>query len=152
MQQSRNGLVLEHGGTEDQAIAALLHDAVEDAGGEPTLKEIRTRFGDAVADMVNDCTDAWTAPKPLWFERKKAYLKSMPNKPLTSLLVSLADKTHNAESIQNDYLALGEELWSRFNGGAEGTRWYYSRLLEEFRLRLPGPLTDRLGRAVKSFV
>ena len=75
----------------------------------------------------------------------------MPTKPLTSLLVSLADKTHNAEAIQNDYLALGEELWSRFNGGAEGTRWYYSRLLEEFRLRLPGPLTDRLGRAVKSF-
>ena len=144
-------LVLEHGGTEDQAIAALLHDAVEDAGGEPILKEIRKRFGDSVADMVNDCTDAWSAPKPSWLERKKAYLKSMPTKPLTSLLVSLADKTHNAEAIQNDYLILGEKLWPRFNGGAEGTRWYYSELFEEFKLRLPGPLTDRLGRAVKSF-
>ena len=89
-------LVVEHGGNEDQAIAGLLHDAVEDQGGAETLAKIRTRFGDAVAAIVSDCTDAWTEPKPPWRARKEAYLAALPGKPAQSLLVSLADKTHNA--------------------------------------------------------
>ena len=89
-------LVVEHGGNEDQAIAALLHDAVEDQGGEETLIEIRATFGDAVARIVADCTDAWGEPKPRWAARKQAYLASLPGKPAASPLVSFADKTHNA--------------------------------------------------------
>lgn len=145
------GLVVEHSGTEDQAIAALLHDAAEDQGGEPTLNEIRLRFGDAVANIVADCTDAWVEPKPAWRARKEGYIAKLPTKPSASLLVSLADKTHNAEAILFDYQALGETLWTRFNGGAEGTRWYYSALSEIFTKALPGRLTDQLVRAVGGF-
>ena len=146
-----SGLVLEHGGTEDQAIAGLLHDAAEDAGGKPTLERIRREFGDAVADIIADCTDAWTEPKPPWRDRKETYIEMAAQKSVTSLLVSLADKTHNAEAIQNDYLTLGEELWSRFNGGADGTRWYYRSLTDVFGEKLPGPLHKRLARAVTEF-
>lgn len=145
------GLVLEHGGTEDQAIAGLLHDAPEDQGGAATLAEIRTRFGNTVAGIVADCTDAWTEPKPDWRPRKEAYIERLRHKQRESLLVSLADKTHNAEAILSDYRALGDELWSRFNGGAEGTRWYYNALAGVFAVVLPGALSDRLARAVAGF-
>lgn len=142
------GLVIEHGGNEDQAIGALLHDAAEDQGGLETLKEIRRRFGNAVAAIVSDCTDAWTEPKPDWRPRKEAYLAKLAAKPKSSLLVSLADKTHNAEAILFDYRVLGDSLWGRFNGGAEGTRWYYSALADVFSQAMPGRLSDRLSRAV----
>jgi (p)ppGpp synthase/HD superfamily hydrolase len=135
-------LVVEHGGNEDQAIGALLHDAAEDQGG---------RFGDAVAEIVADCTDAWTEPKPDWRRRKEAYLANLSAKPKQSLLVSLADKTHNAEAILFDYRVLGDPLWQRFNGGAEGTRWYYSALADVFSQTMPGRLSDRLSRAVAAF-
>jgi (p)ppGpp synthase/HD superfamily hydrolase len=137
-------LVIEHGGNEDQAIAALLHDAAEDQGGAETLDDVRQRFGDAVAEIVSDCTDAWTDPKPEWRTRKEAYLAKLPAKPTQSLLVSLADKTHNAEAILFDYRILGESLWPRFNGGAEGTRWYYGALADLFSQTIPGRLSDRL--------
>jgi (p)ppGpp synthase/HD superfamily hydrolase len=146
-----SALVIEHGGTEDQAIGALLHDAAEDQGGEPTLASIRQRFGDAVAQIVHDCTDAWVDPKPEWRPRKEAYLAALPKKSPHSLLVSLADKTHNAEAILFDYRALGDDLWSRFNGGAAGTRWYYRSLADVFAQALPCRLSDRLGRAVSGF-
>jgi (p)ppGpp synthase/HD superfamily hydrolase len=84
--------VIEHGGTEDQAIAALLHDAAEDQGGEPRLNEIRALYGAPVADIVADCTDAWTEPKPPWRPRKEAYLAALASKPSASLLVSLAEQ------------------------------------------------------------
>jgi (p)ppGpp synthase/HD superfamily hydrolase len=144
-------LVIEHGGNEDQAIAALLHDAAEDQGGVETLGDIRKMFGDAVADIVSDCTDAWIEPKPEWRPRKEEYLAKLPGKPQQSLLVSLADKTHNAEAILFDYRALGEPLWQRFNGGAEGTRWYYSALADVYSQTMPGRLSDRLSRAVAAF-
>ena len=144
-------LVIEHGGNEDQAIAELLHDAAEDQGGAETLDDVRQRFGDAVAEIVSDCTDAWTDPKPEWRTRKEAYLAKLPAKPTQSLLVSLADKTHNAEAILFDYRILGESLWPRFNGGAEGTRWYYGALADLFSQTMPGRLADRLLRAVKAF-
>ena len=144
-------LVIEHNGNEDQAIGALLHDAAEDQGGAETLEEIRKRFGDAVAEIVSDCTDAWTEPKPDWRPRKEAYLAKLPSKPARSLLVSLADKAHNAEAILFDYRVLGDPLWQRFNGGAEGTRWYYGALTDVFSQTVPGRLSDRLSRAVADF-
>jgi hypothetical protein len=146
-----SALVIENGGTEDQAIGALLHDAAEDQGGRPTLDEVRKRFGSAVAQIVSDCTDAWDDPKPLWRPRKEAYLSTLPAKPPQSLLVSLADKTHNAEAILYDYRVLGDGLWDRFNGGALGTRWYYQSLAEIFSEVMPGRLSDRLFRAATAF-
>src|SRR5262245_43980526 len=86
-------LVIDHVGNEDQAIAALLHDAAEDQGGMATLAEIRAAFGDKVAAIVSDCTDAWVEPKPPWRARKEAYIAALPHKSPESLLVSLADKT-----------------------------------------------------------
>jgi (p)ppGpp synthase/HD superfamily hydrolase len=144
-------LVVEHGGNENQAIAGLLHDAAEDQGGAPTLADIRAKFGDAVAEIVSDCTDAWAEPKPPWRERKQAYLAALPGKPAKSLLVSLADKTHNAEAIHFDYRELGDRLWDRFNGGEVGTRWYYNALVDVFSDAMPGRLSDRMSRAVKAF-
>jgi (p)ppGpp synthase/HD superfamily hydrolase len=146
-----SAIVIEHGGDEDQAVGALLHDAAEDQGGQETLDEIRLRFGDAVAEIVHDCTDAWVEPKPEWRPRKEAYLATLPKKPTRSLLVSLADKTHNAEAILFDYRALGDKLWQRFNGGADGTRWYYRSLVDVFSRGMPGRLSDRLARAVNEF-
>jgi (p)ppGpp synthase/HD superfamily hydrolase len=143
--------VVEHGGNEDQAIGALLHDAAEDQGGADTLEEIRTRFGDAVAAIVSDCTDSWDEPKPEWRPRKEIYLTKLPAKPSQSLLVSLADKTHNAEAILFDYRVMGDALWGRFNGGAAGTRWYYQSLANIFSEVMPGRLSDRLSRAVTAF-
>src|SRR5215831_5244587 len=110
-------LVIEHGGDEDQAIAALLHDAAEDQGGLATLGDIERRFGAKVAEIVSDCSDACTEPKPEWRARKKAYLAKLSTKPKCSLLVSLADKVHNAEAILYDYRVLGDRLWARFTGG-----------------------------------
>lgn len=146
-----SALVIEAGGDEDQAIAALLHDAAEDQGGLVTLGAIRERFGGPVAAIVSDCTDAWTDPKPPWRARKEAYLAELPTKPRRSLLVSLADKVQNAEAIASDYRELGDGLWSRFSGGADGTRWYYARLAGMFSELMPGPLADRLSRAVVAF-
>lgn len=146
-----SAIVIENGGDEDQAIAALLHDAAEDQGGRATLDHVRRQFGASVASIVADCTDAWTEPRPAWRERKEAYLARLPRKPRRSLLVSLADKTHNAEAILFDYLELGDGLWPRFSGGAVGTRWYYGELSAIFSSAMPGRLSDRLNRAVAGF-
>ncbi len=141
-------LVIEHGGHEDQAIAGLLHDAAEDCGGERTLREVEKRFGPAVAKIVFDCTDSWGEPKPPWRERKEAYLAILPNKSPQSLLVSLADKTHNARAILLDLRVVGNGIWNRFNGGRDGTLWYYSSLSDVFCSRVPGSLSDELRRTV----
>ncbi len=144
-------LVLEHGGNEDQAIAGLLHDAVEDQGGETTLKKIRARFGRSVAMIVADCTDTLVEPKPPWRARKEAYIAKLPEKDPASLLVSLADKTHNAKAILNDFRQVGDDLWDRFNGGKEGTIWYYQTLSAFFVKALPGALASELERTVTAF-
>jgi len=104
-----------------------------------------------VARIVSDCTDAWVEPKPEWRPRKEAYLKTLPKKPATSLLVSLADKVDNAEAILSDYEQIGDELWKRFTGGRQGTIWYYRELSEIFQQLLPCPLTDSLSRTVSAF-
>lgn len=144
-------LILEHGGNEDQAIAGLLHDAAEDQGGRKTLDEIRRRFGETVATIVADCTDSWEEPKPEWHPRKQLYIDKMPEKNPISLLVSLADKTHNARAILHDYRHIGDELWGRFSGGKEGTFWYYRTLSAYYSENLPGPLASELERTVAAF-
>jgi (p)ppGpp synthase/HD superfamily hydrolase len=96
--------VIENGGNTDEAIAGLLHDAVEDQGGEKTLKLIKKKFGSKIARIVEDCTDTKIEPKPPWFDRKKQYILDLRKKPQSSLLVSMCDKTHNASCIIDDYL------------------------------------------------
>lgn len=141
-------IALENGADEDQAIAALLHDAVEDQGGATRLAEIRLRFGDRVAEIVDHCTDTDIEPKPPWRERKEAYIVSLAHKPATSLAVSLADKTHNAGAIVADLAIHGDELWERFTGGREGSLWYYRALVTAFRARRGDAATERFAALV----
>jgi (p)ppGpp synthase/HD superfamily hydrolase len=141
-------LVLEFGGDEDLAIAALLHDVVEDCGGAPLLKEVRRRFGSRVAKIVDGCTDSDTDPKPPWRERKETYIRHLKSADAETRLVSAADKLHNVRSILSDYRNVGESIWSRFSGGREGTLWYYRALLEEFLRSKPDRLIRELELAV----
>ena len=141
-------IAIENGADEDQAIAALLHDAVEDQGGAARLADIRACFGDRVAAMVADCTDTDIEPKPPWGPRKEAYLASLANKPRASLEVSLADKTHNVGSIIADLQAVGEAVWQRFTAPKEGTLWYYRALADAFAIHAPGVAAARFERAV----
>jgi GTP pyrophosphokinase len=140
--------VLEAGGDEDLAIAALLHDVVEDCGGAPMLKEVRRRFGARVARVVDGCTDADTDPKPPWRERKEKYIARLKKENADTRLVSAADKLNNVRSILSDYRAIGESVWSRFNGGREGTLWYYRTLRDEFLRHKPNRITRDFDLAV----
>jgi (p)ppGpp synthase/HD superfamily hydrolase len=141
-------IVLEHGGNEDEAIAALLHDAVEDQGGDATRQEIIRRFGETVAAIVDGCTDAETIPKPPWEERKRAYVAHIAEASPSVRLVAAADKLHNARAILADYRQHGEALWDRFNGGRDGTLWYYRALVDAFRAVDSSPLVEELERTV----
>jgi hypothetical protein len=140
---SVSALVLEHGGSEDQAIAGLLHDAAEDHGGQSMIDTIRVRFGDDVAAIVAACTDSLTEDphhKLPWWLRKVAYVDHLESADSDALLVSAADKLHNSRCILADYRLLGDELWSRFNPDARrvGSLWYYGRLSAIFSARLGG--------------
>jgi len=141
-------LVLEAGGDEDLAIGALLHDVVEDCGGAPMLKEVRRRFGKRVAKVVDGCTDADTYPKPPWRERKEKYIRHLKSADADTKLVSAADKLNNVRSILSDYRVLGESVWSRFNGGRDGTLWYYRTLLDVFLQQERNRITCDLELAV----
>ena len=142
-------LVIEAGGDEDLAIAALLHDVVEDCGGAPMLKEVQRRFGKRVARIVDGCTDADSYPKPPWKQRKDQYIARLKNEDADTRLVSAADKLNNIRSILSDYRAIGESVWSRFNGGLEGTLWYYRTLRDEFLRDAPNRITRDFDLAVK---
>ncbi|HVA08174.1 MAG TPA: HD domain-containing protein [Acidimicrobiales bacterium] len=142
------GLVLENGGSEDEGIAALLHDAVEDQGGKATLDLIRLEFGDLVADLVMALSDTDEKPKPPWRERKERYLRHLEEAPVEVLRVSAADKLHNARAIVRDYLEFGEDLWNRFSAPASSQIWYYRSLADVFRRRLGGHLASDLSRTV----
>ncbi len=142
-------LVLEHGGTEDEAIAGLLHDAIEDQGGRKTRDEIATRFGATVVDIVEGCTDSDVEPKPAWRPRKEAYVAHIARASAATRLVSAADKLHNARSILRDYRDQGEELWARFKGGRDGTLWYYRALCDAFRQAGTSSLVEELVRTVE---
>ena len=140
-------LVLEAGGDEEMAIAALLHDVVEDCGGMPRLREVRKLFGRRVANIVEGCTDSYTEPKPEWLQRKKDYLSELRHADADTRLVSAADKLHNVRTILTDYRRDGEEIWSRFSGKKDGTLWYYRALSDEYQ-RSPNRLTQELEIAV----
>ena len=146
------GLVLEYGGTETQAIAALLHDAIEDVpeeiGPEWVRRTIQMEFGADVLAIVEHCTDTDVQPKPPWLARKSAYLAHVQTAPPDALLVSAADKLHNVRSLLRDYRAVGDELWPRFNkeAGRAGVLGYYRALATAFAARLQHPIVDDLDR------
>ena len=148
-------LVLEHGGDEDEAIAALLHDAAEEAGGEAMLAEIRAQFGDAVGEIVLGCSDSLVenpAEKRPWLERKREYIDHVAEASASVCLVSAADKLHNVRALIRDYRAEGELVWPRFNGGREGTLWYYDEVSHALARRWPSRLTEELRREVLTLV
>jgi (p)ppGpp synthase/HD superfamily hydrolase len=139
-------LVCEDGGDEDQTIAAILHDTAEDHGGYQTLIEIKQLFGERVADIVATCSDSFSFPKPPWEKRKKDYLSHLKNASPEARRVSLADKLHNARSILRDLECVGESVWGRFNGGKEGTLWYYQSLIDIFNEEQDGYMARELKR------
>lgn len=149
-------IVAAAGGTREQVAAAYLHDAAEDHGGHARLDDIRSRFGDAVADIVADLSDSLVDTdsgerKADWRPRKEAHLAAIRTKPDSSLAVAAADKLHNATAILEDHERLGDELWSRFTTGrAEDQRWYYETLAATLDERLPGhPTVQRLRAVVR---
>lgn len=141
-------LVLEHGGAEDEAIAALLHDAVEDQGGTATRQEIARRFGEQVATIVDGCTDADVMPKPPWRARKETFIARLASASPSVRLVVSADKLHNARAVLEDYRLIGEALWERFRGGRAGSLWYYRAIAEALAAVAPTLLTAELNRVV----
>ncbi len=146
---SVSALVIEYGGDETAAIAALLHDALEDQGRDgQTEREIRARFGEEVLAIVKGCTDTEATPKPPWRARKEAYVAHLAHASPRVHLVSCADKLHNARSIVSDLRVLGHALWSRFTGEKDGTLWYYDALARAFANASIGPLAAELERTV----
>jgi len=143
-----SSLVWEHGGDEEDAIAGLLHDAIEDT--DATAADIEARFGAKVATIVLACSDTTVRPKPPWRKRKEAYQAHLadPATPTDALRVSAADKLHNARSMLRDYREVGDELWTRFHEGVDSQLWNYGQLTEILQRRFPGPLTDELARTV----
>jgi GTP pyrophosphokinase len=144
-----SSIVLDDGGSEEEAIAALLHDAAEDHGGRDRLADIRRRFGDAVARIVEDCTDSWDEPKRPWAERKRAYVEHARKLPGPSLRVSAADKVHNAYAILRDVRNIGEAVWDRFSATADDVVAYYEGLVRAYREAGGGRLVDELDRIVR---
>ncbi|WP_017940754.1 MULTISPECIES: HD domain-containing protein [unclassified Thioalkalivibrio] len=144
-----SGLVLEGGGDEDEAIAGLLHDGPEDQGGEATLNQIRQLFGSRVGDIVAACSDTFETEKPAWRKRKEDYLKHLEDADDSVLLVSCADKLHNARSILDDFHQVGDRLWDRFNASRDETLWYYGALSRVFAARGPHDLAERLERILQ---
>ena len=130
-------LVLENGGDEDMAIAALLHDAVEDQGGRPRRDEIERKYGERVAHIVMGCTDSDAVDphqKAPWCDRKVEYIEHVRNEADPEVrLVSVADKVHNARAILTDHYDAGDVCFERFSGRKDGTLWYYRSLIEAFR-------------------
>ena len=142
-------IALDHGATEDEAIGALLHDAAEDAGGAPVIAEVQKRFGAAVANIVAGCSDTLETPKPPWRQRKETYIAHLESASPSILLVSAADKLHNARSITSDYREIGDAVWERFKGGREGTLWYYRTLADTFLRLSRNRLASELDLAVR---
>ncbi len=141
-------LVLEYGGSETQAIAAMLHDAVEDQGGEPTAHLIRERYGDRVTELVLACTDTDETPKPPWQARKVAYIEHLQDAPDEAILIIGADKLHNARAVLQDYRRYGAAIWSRFGGGRDGMCWYLRSVTAAMAPRLLPTLLAELEETI----
>jgi (p)ppGpp synthase/HD superfamily hydrolase len=142
-------LVLEAGGTEEEAIAALLHDSIEDQGGKSTREEVRQLFGETVVTIIDGCTEWDTPPKPPWQERKQRYLDHLRHASPSVRLVSLADKLHNARSLLADLRQRGDIIWHNFSSGREKTLWFYQSLLEVYQQTGSDVMTQELERVVK---
>jgi (p)ppGpp synthase/HD superfamily hydrolase len=138
--------------TEDMVIGALLHDAVEDEGGLPRLRDIEANFGKEVAKIVEGCTDSFeedSSKKPEWEVRKKSYIDRLRKEPEGTLLVSAADKLYNARTILEDYREIGAEIWSRFKRGRKEQLWYYNELIKIYEQRCPSwRIVSELKRVV----
>lgn len=141
-------LVIAHGGNEEEAIAAVLHDAVEDQGGLPTLRAIRRKFGPRIANIVESCSDSVTTPKPPWKDRKTKYIAHIRHAPPSVRLVTAADKLDNVRMIITDLRQEGDRVWARFTGGKDGSLWYYRAMFETLKEAGATPLVEELGRAV----
>lgn len=145
------GLVIEADGTETEAIAALLHDAAEDQGGDVTLTRIEQRFGPEVAAIVEECSDTVLTPKPPWRERKQAYIEHLNTVSDSTIRVSMADKLDNARAILRDLRRFGPKVWQRFSTDDPHEHlWYYRSLLEVYRRRSDSWLVDELSRVVET--
>ncbi len=144
-------LVLEMGGNEDEAISALLHDAVEDQGGEVTLEQIRKKFGKTVGELVLGCSDSQITPKPPWEERKQKHLTKLSHISHSVLKLSLADTLHNARTIQIDRRRHGEEIWQKFSRGKSGILWYYQNLWEIYQDRNPNAWSMELANIIEDW-
>jgi tetratricopeptide (TPR) repeat protein len=142
-------LVVEDGGTETEAIGALLHDAAEDQGGAKMLAKIEKRFGKDVAAIVDACSDTLVVPKPAWRKRKALYLAHLEQQPMPALRVSLADKLYNARAILADYQDVGDKVWARFKTGRDGQLWYYGELAKRFEVLYPGRMASELSATVE---
>jgi (p)ppGpp synthase/HD superfamily hydrolase len=145
---SVTSIVIAYGGDEKMAIAALLHDAVEDQGGRKRLREIEKKFGKRVARMVDGCTDSYEETKPPWLERKRSYIARVAGEETDTQLVSAADKLSNARDILQDVRVDGDLAFERFQGKKAGTLWYYRALVTEFRKANSNPLVEELDRVV----
>ena len=141
-------IAIEHGADENEAIAALLHDAIEDQGGAAVREEIRRRFGEAVAEIVDGCSDSDTTPKPPWRQRMEAYVSHLRGASASVRLVSASDKLHNARAVLREYRRRGESLWNHFRGGREGTLWYYRAVVDQLERAEVSPLVKELQRVV----
>lgn len=143
-----SAIVGEHGGSEDAMIAALLHDAVEDQGGQETADRIRDAFGDTIAEWVGQCSDTTETPKPPWRARKEAFIARIPLMPEPVRLIVAADKIHNAQSVIRDHRAIDAAVWERFRGGHAGTLWYYQSVYAELSTDWQHPILGDLKVAV----
>ncbi|MFO0570528.1 MAG: HD domain-containing protein [Polyangiaceae bacterium] len=140
--------VAEHGGDEDQMIAALCHDYLEDIEGAHR-GVLEQRFGARVAELVEGLSDATVQPKPPWKQRKLAYLARLRREPEELKLISAADKLHNASAILRDHRRVGEVVWERFTASREQTLWYYREVLSSLRHEWEHPLLDELVAVVR---
>ncbi|AFY55880.1 guanosine polyphosphate synthetase/pyrophosphohydrolase [Rivularia sp. PCC 7116] len=146
---SVSALILEAGGTEDEAIAGLLHDAIEDQGGKATREEIRQKFGETVVEIVDGCTETDITPKPPWKERKIDYIENIRKGSDSVKLVSFADKLHNARSLLIGYRNKGDKLWDYFSGSKEDKLWFYGELLEIYQQSCDNFMTVELERILE---
>ena len=142
-------IAMEYGGNETEAMGALLHDTVEDCGGTERLRDIREKFGDGVAGIVDGSTDSYETPKPPWLERKRAYIEHLKESDSSTRLVSASDKLHNTRAILAELRRHGLEVFERFSGKKDGTLWYYRMLVIAFRQHSDhADLIDELDRVV----
>lgn len=139
--------VAEHGGDEDQCIAAVLHDWLEDIEGASTT-ELSARYGPRVARLVDALSDSTTHPKPPWRDRKERHLEHLRVADPEVKLISAADKLHNCQCIRRDLARIGPSVWDRFNAGRSGTLWYYSAVAEALADGWPHPLVHQLADEV----